>query len=177
MGLKPTTLALEGRRSNQLSYTCKIKNQPLLSGFKRRSEYLLTPTDWIQCLVDLFVLKERLELSRLAAMASKTTVSTIPPPEHFIFLILQTTFFYIIRNKSIISNLFEYKVRIELTPLVLQTNRPPRSTYTFCGQGGNRTPDTKIFNLLLYLLSYPSFAHLAGFEPTTSSFGDQRSTN
>ena len=82
MGLKPTALALEGRRSNQLSYTCKIKNQPLLSGFKRRSEYLLTPTDWIQCLVDLFVLKERLELSRLAAVASKTTMSTIPPLEH-----------------------------------------------------------------------------------------------
>ena len=124
-----------------------------------------------------FVHKERLELSHLAAVASKTTVSTIPPLVHFIFLILQTTFFYIIRNKSIISNLFEYKVRIELTPLVLQTNRPPRSTYTYCGRGGNRTPDTKIFNLLLYLLSYPSFAHLAGLEPTTSGFGDQRSTN
>ena len=41
---------------------------------------------------------------------------------------------------------FEYKVGIEPTPLVLQTNRPPRSTYTFVSPTGLEpvTPSLKV---------------------------------
>ena len=49
---------------------------------------------------------------------------------------------------------FEYKVGIEPTPLILQTNRPPRSTYTFVSPTGLEpvTPSLKVrcSNLLSY---------------------------
>ena len=44
----------------------------------------------------LMVPQERLELSRLSALASKTSVSTIPPPGHICLTILKNKVYYIV---------------------------------------------------------------------------------
>jgi hypothetical protein len=114
--------------------------------------------------------KERLELSRLSATVSKTVMSTIPSLGRFStdtrIRTLNCGFGDHYDTISPYPCVFEYKVGIEPTPLVLQTNRPPRSTYTFVSPTGLEpvTPSLKV------RCSKPTelrrhFVRIAGFEP------------